>query len=100
MPTKRRPLSHLHIGEMRVTEKLLDTHRAWQDALRTGDLSFSSEATKLGAWLADRLGHVPWGNMDEQDADFDRLHVLAYPDPKTRPERLGYDGRRARRRPR
>jgi hypothetical protein len=30
MPTKRRPLQHGTIGEIRVTERLLDLYRQWQ----------------------------------------------------------------------
>jgi hypothetical protein len=61
MPTKRRPLQHETIGEIRVTERLLDLYQQWQLELRRGgERRFDDVATILGARLSDVLKHEPW----------------------------------------
>ena len=39
------------------------------------------------------LRHLPWENGDMHERHYDELHLLAYPNPKTRPERLDITGR-------
>jgi len=93
MPTKRRPLKHApRIGEIRVTERLLNLYRAFQtevrehrDSVRVADLLHELHCV---------LRHLPWESVRAQHADYRELHLLAYPDPATRPPCLDVIGRR------
>jgi hypothetical protein len=90
MPTKRRPLQHDTIGEIRVTERLLDLYREWQSELRRGgERRFDDAASILDAKLFDALRHEPWMDWRVADLHYHQLHLAAYPDPKKRPKRLG-----------
>ena len=95
MPTKRRALKHApRVGEIRVTERLLDLWRSFQDEVRKPGPK-TVRAADLQQELHVVLGHLPWedGNMHERH--YDELHLLAYPNPKTRPERLDVLGKPA-----
>ena len=88
MPTKRRPLKHgPRVGEVRVTSKILDLYRAYQDEVRQHD-RYTRQAGKLHSGLQTALNHLPWEDVYEHDLQFNQLHLLAYPDLKTRPVRL------------
>jgi hypothetical protein len=90
MPTKRRPLQHATIGEIRVTKHLLDLYQQWQSELRRGgERRCDDAASILDAKLCDVLGHEPWTDQSVADLHFHQLHLAAYPDPKKRPKRLG-----------
>jgi hypothetical protein len=90
MPTKRRPLQHATIGEIRVTKHLLDLYQQWQSELRRGgERRCDDAATILKDKLFDALKHEPWTRMNVVDLHHHQLHLLAYPDPKKRPKRLG-----------
>jgi hypothetical protein len=90
MPTKRRPLQHDTIGEIRVTKYLLDLYQQWQSELRRGgERRFDDAASILDAKLFDALRHEPWMDWRVADLHYHQLHLAAYPDPKKRPKRLG-----------
>ena len=90
MPTKRRALKHSpRIGQVRVTQRLLDVYRAYQQVLRTDRNSVRS--ADLQHALHHALRHLPWENQDQQERDYAALHKLAYADP--RPARLDCFGR-------
>src|SRR5262249_24217559 len=95
MPTKRKPRTHARIGDLRVTERMLYLYRAWQDELRKHARSIRAHNLSADLWAA--LGHMPWDSLDVLDDQYGQLHLVAYPDPNTRPKRLRYDGRPARR---
>ena len=87
MPSKRRPLSHAAVGDIRVTPKMIAIYKAWQDALRAGDVS--TYPSELCAQLDTALGHMPWDDQDIHDLHWHQLHLIAFPDPKKRQKRLG-----------
>jgi hypothetical protein len=88
MPTKRRPLKHgLRVGEVVVTERILDLYRAHQDEVREHGY-FTVRSGQLGGELQLALGHLPWEDMERHDLDYYQLHLLSYPNPETRPKRL------------
>jgi hypothetical protein len=88
MPTKRRPLKHApRIGEVRITDRILDVYRGYQDEVRAHG-RYTRRAGELSDALIGALGHLPWEDQDEQDLHYYQLHLLAYPDPETRPKRL------------
>jgi hypothetical protein len=90
MPTKRRPLQRDTIGEIRVTKWLIDLYQQWQHELRRGgERRCDDPATILKDKLFDALKHEPWTRMNVADLHYHQLHLLAYPDPKKRPKRLG-----------
>jgi hypothetical protein len=95
MPSKRRPLEHDTIGEIRVTKRLIDLYQQWQLELRRGgERRCDDAATILEAKLFDALRHEPWMDWKVEDLHYHQLHLLAYPDPKKRPKRLGGRSRR------
>jgi hypothetical protein len=90
MPTKRQPLQHDTIGEIRVTKRLIDLYQQWQLELRRGgERRCDDAATILKDELFDALRHEPWMDQNVEDLHYHQLHLLAYPDPKKRPKRLG-----------
>jgi hypothetical protein len=90
VPTKRRPLQHDAIGEIRLTDRLLDLYRQWQSELRRGgERRFDDAATILEAKLSDALRHEPWMDWRVADLHYHQLHLAAYPDQKKRSKRLG-----------
>jgi hypothetical protein len=90
MPTKRRPLKHApRIGEVRVTSRMISLWRQFQDTVRTqGDHDSRVRAAQLQGELHVVLRHLPWEDGAIHEDHYRQLHLLAYPDPKTRPERL------------
>jgi hypothetical protein len=89
LPTKRRPLKHeARIGELVVTPRILDVYRAHQDEIRQHG-RWTIRAGKLRSELHIVLNQMPWEDIYEHDLQEQQLHQLAYPDPKTRPRRLG-----------
>ena len=92
MPTKRRPLKHApRIGEVRVTSRMLNVYRTHQDEIRAHGRSQESVAANYKASCRSLLNQMPWEDGDVHDLHYHQLHALAYPDPKTRPERLDAD---------
>ena len=43
---------------------------------------------ELDSAIRIALGHLPWEDGDIHDLHYHQLHLLAFPDPKTRPRRL------------
>ena len=88
MPTKRRPLKHApRIGEVRVTARMLSLYCALQDEIRAhGRGTF--RVGRLRSELHIVMRQLPWEDGDVHDLHYHQLHLLAYPDPETRPKRL------------
>jgi hypothetical protein len=88
MPTKRRPLKHApRVGEVRITDRLLTLYRGYQDEVRAHG-EYTRAGAELNSAVRMALGHLPWGDQEEHDLHYYQLHLLAYPDPETRPKRL------------
>jgi hypothetical protein len=93
MPTKRRPLRHApRVGDVRVTPRMLTLWRAFQDEIRKPGRTI--RRADLIQELHVVLRHLPWESGDEHELHYHQLHLLAYEDEKTRPERLDITGDR------
>jgi hypothetical protein len=74
------------IGELRVTNRMLHLYRSFQEEVRAHG-RYTVAAAELNSALQTVLRHLPWEDTDLHDLHFHQLHLLAFPDPKTRPKR-------------
>jgi hypothetical protein len=66
-------------------QRLLNLYWQWQDELRADN---GRRASDLMHELHVVMRHLPWEAGRMHDLHYHQVHELAYPDPKTRPERL------------